>query len=62
MDVGGCRGSAHLPAVVRYDEVVRGMVEHAMRFTVKYVQGVWVYPARHRGMNPTGPDEGPRRR
>jgi hypothetical protein len=44
------------PAVVRYDEVERGMVEHAMRFTVRYVQGGWVYPARHRGMRLTDTD------
>jgi hypothetical protein len=44
------------PAVVRYDEVERGLVEHAMRFTVRYVQGAWVYPARHRGMNRSDPD------
>jgi hypothetical protein len=35
------------PAVVRFDEVERGMVEHAMRFTVKKTRKAYVYPATH---------------
>jgi hypothetical protein len=35
------------PAVVRFDEVERGMVEHAMRFTVKNTRKAYVYPATH---------------
>jgi hypothetical protein len=35
------------PAVVRYDELKRGIVEHAMRVTVKKSQRAYVYPARH---------------
>lgn len=35
------------PAVVRYDEVERGMVEHAMRFTVRNTRRAYVYPATH---------------
>ena len=35
------------PAVVRYDELKRGMVEHAMRVTVKRTRKAYVYPARH---------------
>ena len=35
------------PAVVRYDEVERGMVEHAMRFTVRRTRRAYVYPATH---------------
>jgi hypothetical protein len=35
------------PAVVRFDEVERGMVEHAMRFTVKRTRRAYVYPATH---------------
>jgi hypothetical protein len=35
------------PAVVRYDEVARGMVEHAMRFTVTKTRRDYVYPATH---------------
>jgi len=36
------------PAVVRYDECERGMVDHAMRVTVKRTRAAWVYPATHK--------------
>lgn len=35
------------PAIIRFDEVERGMVEHAMRFTVKSTRRAYVYPATH---------------
>ncbi len=35
------------PAVVRYDECARGMVEHAMRFTVRKTRRAYVLPATH---------------
>jgi hypothetical protein len=35
------------PATVRYDECARGMVGHAMRFTVRRTRRAYVYPARH---------------
>lgn len=35
------------PAVVRYDECESGMVNHAMRFTVRRTQRAYVYPATH---------------
>jgi hypothetical protein len=35
------------PAVVRYDECARGMVEHAMRFTVRRTRRAFVIPATH---------------
>jgi hypothetical protein len=35
------------PAVVRYDECERGMVEHAMRFTVRRSRRAYVLPATH---------------
>jgi hypothetical protein len=35
------------PAVVRYDELQRGMVEHALRVTVRRTRQTYVYPARH---------------
>ncbi len=35
------------PAVIRYDELQRGMVEHAMRFTVRNTRREYVYPATH---------------
>jgi hypothetical protein len=39
------------PAVVRYDELERGMVEHAMRFTVRNTRRAYVYPATHYASN-----------
>jgi hypothetical protein len=35
------------PAVVRYDELKRGAVEHALRVTVVKTRKAYVYPARH---------------
>jgi hypothetical protein len=35
------------PAVVRYDEIQRGLVEHALRVTVTKSRRAFVYPARH---------------
>jgi hypothetical protein len=35
------------PAVVRHDELKRGMVEHAMRVTVRKTRRAFVYPATH---------------
>ena len=35
------------PAVVRYDELKRGVIDHALRVTVKKSQRAYVYPATH---------------
>ncbi len=35
------------PSIVRYDEIERGMVEHAMRVTVVKTRRAYVYPATH---------------
>jgi hypothetical protein len=35
------------PSIVRFDEVERGMVEHAMRFTIRNSRRGYVYPATH---------------
>ncbi len=35
------------PSIVRFDECERGMVNHALRFTVKRTRRAYVYPARH---------------
>jgi hypothetical protein len=51
------------PAVVRYDEVERGTVEHALRFTVKRTRKEFIYPATHqagRGNDPAVPAMGQR--
>ena len=43
------------PAVVRYDEVARGVVSHAMRVTVRRTRRDFVYPARHFASAQTDP-------
>lgn len=51
------------PAVVRFDECDRGMVGHAMRFTVRNTRREYVYPATHyasRHRNPEYPRMGER--
>ncbi|MFZ9092998.1 MAG: hypothetical protein ACO3FE_23200, partial [Planctomycetaceae bacterium] len=35
------------PAVVRYDDLQRGIVDHAMRVTVRRSRRAWVHPATH---------------
>ena len=35
------------PAIVRFDELQRGMVRHAMRVTIRRSRRAYVYPARH---------------
>lgn len=37
-----------LPGLARYDEVARGAIDHALRFTVSCTAYAYVYPARHR--------------
>lgn len=41
------------PAVVRFDELERGMVEHAIRFTIRTSRRAYVYPATHFASNKT---------
>jgi hypothetical protein len=51
------------PAVVRYDECERGMVGHAMRFTVRRTRREYVLPATHwasRSQDPAHPRMGER--
>ena len=47
LDIGGRGRPADFPAVVRYDELERGMVEHAMRVTVRRSRRAFVHPATH---------------
>jgi hypothetical protein len=35
------------PAIIRYDELQRGEIEHAMRFTISRSRKAYVYPATH---------------
>lgn len=54
-------GVPMLPGLVRYDEVRRGVIDHALLFTAPWTRGAWVYPARHYGQayeNPNLPPMG----
>ncbi len=44
------------PSVVRYDELERGMVDHAMRFTIRNSRRAYVYPATHFASSKTDPN------
>jgi hypothetical protein len=44
------------PATVRYDECERGLVEHAMRVTVRRTRRAYVLPATHFASRYTNPD------
>jgi hypothetical protein len=35
------------PGLARYDEVARGTIDHALRFTASRTRSAYVYPARH---------------
>ncbi|HUU43252.1 MAG TPA: hypothetical protein VMX57_05700, partial [Planctomycetota bacterium] len=45
-----------LPGVVRYDEVERGIVSHAVRVTVNRTRREYIYPARHFASPHTDPN------
>jgi hypothetical protein len=44
---GDAAGLPMLPALIRYDECERGVVEHALRIVVKRTRAECIYPARH---------------
>jgi hypothetical protein len=44
-----------LPGLARYDEVARGRIDHALRFTVERTGRAYVYPARHFASDETDP-------
>ena len=44
------------PATVRFDEIKRGMVEHAMRFGVRKTRRAYVSPATHYASSDTDPN------
>jgi hypothetical protein len=48
-------GLAILPGLARYDEVKRGRIDHALRFTVSRTRRAYVYPARHFASDLTDP-------
>jgi hypothetical protein len=43
------------PGLARYDEVARGRIDHALRFTVRRTRRAYVYPARHFASDATDP-------
>jgi len=45
-----------LPGLVRYDEVARGRIDHALRVTVRTTRRAYVYPARHFASDDADPD------
>jgi hypothetical protein len=44
-----------LPGLARYDEVARGAIDHALRFTAPCTARAYVYPARHYAPTCSGP-------
>jgi hypothetical protein len=44
-----------LPGLARYDEVRRGRIDHALRFTVSRTRRAYVWPARHFASDLTDP-------
>ncbi len=43
-----------LPGLARYDEVARGVIDHALRFTAPCTSKAYVYPARHEASRCSG--------
>ena len=44
-----------LPGLARYDEARRGVIDHALRFTVQRTRRAYVFPARHYASNSNDP-------
>jgi hypothetical protein len=45
-----------LPGLARYEDVKRGKIDHALRFTVSRSRRAYIYPARHFASSNTDPD------
>jgi len=45
-----------LPGLARYSDVRRGVIDHALRFTVERTRRAYVYPARHYASDLTSPN------
>ena len=45
-----------LPGLVRYSDVRKGSIDHALRFTVSRTRRAYIYPARHYASSLTDPD------
>jgi hypothetical protein len=48
-----------LPGLARYDEVARGVIDHALRFTAPCTAPAYVYPARHEASTCSDPSAPP---
>lgn len=48
-----------LPGLVRYDEIVKGEINHAIRMTVQTSQRKYIWPARHYASSNTSPNTPP---
>jgi hypothetical protein len=48
-------GLAILPGLARYEDVARGRIDHALRFTVRQTRRAYVFPARHFASDRTDP-------
>ena len=45
-----------LPGLARYEDVAKGRIDHALRFTVEDTRRAYVWPARHFASDKTNPD------
>jgi hypothetical protein len=45
---GDAAGLPIFPGLVRYDEVMSGEINHALRFTIPHTQAAYIWPARHK--------------
>ncbi len=45
-----------LPGLARYEEVKRGRIDHALRFTAEETRRAFIYPARHFASDSNDPD------
>lgn len=54
---GDAAGLSMFPALPRFDECERGMVEHACRLVVKHTRNQYLYPANHYASTNTSPNE-----
>ena len=48
-----------LPGLARYEEVARGRIDHALRFTVSHTRRAYVWPARHYASDSNDPSLSP---
>jgi hypothetical protein len=48
-----------LPGLVRYDEIARGVIDHAIRMTVDVSRKSYIWPARHQAGSTTSADAPP---